>query len=531
MSYTISFADVTKPTFTIPVAGIDGPTFSQQHTDLTLYGQNRTEYGQGLDDNFVRLLENFSHPQISANTPNASVISHPIQGQLWFNESTLTLLVYNGATWVPLGGAITYGSVAPSSPLPGALWYNTTSNLLLVWNGSAFIATSNQYLLLNGSSPMTGALNAGGFKVTNAAVPTVATDVTTKGYTDSTYLSVSGGTVTGNLTIGGGANLILSTNSRIAFPYGYYYQINNGGTQEQRAVLSSSNNTYALKIGYESTLGTSGSFIATTTITAGGSLTTSSILASSIAVQSGGTLSAGGNIVSNVANPTAGTNALNLQTGDARYLLLTGGTMTGNLNLGAHTITNVSSLAATSISASSATIPTISTTSLTVGGVAVLNGGAQSGGALNMLNNRINNVANPVVGQDAVNLQHLNSALPVLFYKQAVFASTIWAGGPQTINFVNFHSMGPTASVTATATHSGGNLNQYTITVSGLSATDFSQIEFQMNHCGTGNPTDSISPMPNGYTMSYSGTTLTITAGGFSLFTDYAYFSIRVTNF
>lgn len=40
-------------------------------------------------------------------------------------------------------------------------------------------------MLLDGTQSMTAALNAGGFKVTNGATPTVNTDLATKAYVDS----------------------------------------------------------------------------------------------------------------------------------------------------------------------------------------------------------------------------------------------------------------------------------------------------------------------------------------------------------
>jgi len=50
-------------------------------TSLTFVGQNFSGYGEPIEQNFVRLLENFSGPQSPVN---------PIQGQVWFDNTTST---------------------------------------------------------------------------------------------------------------------------------------------------------------------------------------------------------------------------------------------------------------------------------------------------------------------------------------------------------------------------------------------------------------------------------------------------------
>ena len=47
-------------------------------TDLALIGKNVTGYGEYLNENFVKLLENFA----STSEPN-----NPITGQIWFDVS------------------------------------------------------------------------------------------------------------------------------------------------------------------------------------------------------------------------------------------------------------------------------------------------------------------------------------------------------------------------------------------------------------------------------------------------------------
>lgn len=137
-TYTIAFSDPTKATFTIQQGVIDGPGQVQQTTDLSLPGFAALGYGQSVDDNFIHLLENFAHAGATANTPNPGVITHPTQGQLWFNSANSTLFVYNGTQWNLLNSAY----AAPTTPLaphnPGDLWYNTATLALMIWNGTSY---------------------------------------------------------------------------------------------------------------------------------------------------------------------------------------------------------------------------------------------------------------------------------------------------------------------------------------------------------------------------------------------------------
>lgn len=78
MSYTIVRTDGTVLT-TIP-DGIVNTT----STSLSLPGRNYPGYGQVMDTNFVRALENFADTTVPAN---------PIRGQLFYNTSTETLYI------------------------------------------------------------------------------------------------------------------------------------------------------------------------------------------------------------------------------------------------------------------------------------------------------------------------------------------------------------------------------------------------------------------------------------------------------
>ncbi len=65
---------------------IDGTI--DQTTDLTLIGKNVSGYGEYINENFLKLLENFA----STTEP-----SNKITGQLWFDTSVNKLKVYDGS--------------------------------------------------------------------------------------------------------------------------------------------------------------------------------------------------------------------------------------------------------------------------------------------------------------------------------------------------------------------------------------------------------------------------------------------------
>jgi hypothetical protein len=136
-------------------------------SSMTLVGKNWAGYGQFLDDNFIRLLEN------GANTTAPGA---PLTGQLWFNKTSGTMQVYNGTGFKTLGGA-TSSSSAPSNNVQGDLWYDTVNQQLNVWTGAAWIVVGPAY------TPGTG--------TTGAIVATIVDNTATSHFVIELYANNS----------------------------------------------------------------------------------------------------------------------------------------------------------------------------------------------------------------------------------------------------------------------------------------------------------------------------------------------------
>lgn len=102
---------------------------------LTLVGRGSPNWGQGLQQNLLFMLEHFASPTAPA-APNTT-------GQLWYNTTTQLLSVYDasmintsGGPWIPAGGGAIAQSTAPANKQIGDLWFNTTDGVLSVWDGA-----------------------------------------------------------------------------------------------------------------------------------------------------------------------------------------------------------------------------------------------------------------------------------------------------------------------------------------------------------------------------------------------------------
>lgn len=100
-------------------------------TDLVFLGRNYAGYGEIQNENFLKLLENFS---------NFSAPSKPIQGQLWYNNVDKKLNIYD-TEWKTLSNL----EVSSTNPVgvknftDGDLWFDSAEKQLYVFSNSEFL--------------------------------------------------------------------------------------------------------------------------------------------------------------------------------------------------------------------------------------------------------------------------------------------------------------------------------------------------------------------------------------------------------
>jgi hypothetical protein len=106
-------------------------------TSLTFVGRNYSGYGQPVEENFVKLLENF------ANTTSPS---KPIQGQLWFNSSPTVRrlqLCFDGINFKDISN-VPYSDTPPTTPTTGDLWWDSFNQQIKVYDAVTDTWTATQ---------------------------------------------------------------------------------------------------------------------------------------------------------------------------------------------------------------------------------------------------------------------------------------------------------------------------------------------------------------------------------------------------
>ena len=122
MSYIINKTDGTK-LITLKDGTIDVVT-----TDLSLFGKGYAGFGERLNENFVKLLENFA---------NTTAPSKKMKGQIWFDTISNQLKVWNGSAFKPVGSS-TVSIARPTNVNAGDMWYDSGNNQLYVYSGSVW---------------------------------------------------------------------------------------------------------------------------------------------------------------------------------------------------------------------------------------------------------------------------------------------------------------------------------------------------------------------------------------------------------
>jgi len=147
MAYTINKTDGTV------VATITDGTVDNT-TTLQLFGKSFSGFGEGLNENLVKLLENAA----STAAPTA-----PLKGELWFDTTTNQIKVYDGTSFKPTGGAKASGS-KPTGPSVGDLWLDSTNDQVFVYTGDSRSHQVNDEWELLGPS-FTAGQTQSGFKI------------------------------------------------------------------------------------------------------------------------------------------------------------------------------------------------------------------------------------------------------------------------------------------------------------------------------------------------------------------------------
>ena len=153
------------------IATVADGQIDQFSTDLTLIGKNYSGFGEALNENFIKLLENF-----------ASTVEpiHPIRGQLWFDLSEFKLKVYSGLEFVPVSSA-TISNTQPTTLGIGDLWYNNVDEQLYFYDGDKPVLLGPAYSVNQGTS---------GLKVSSVLDTLNQTRVITELYNNGTLIGI-----------------------------------------------------------------------------------------------------------------------------------------------------------------------------------------------------------------------------------------------------------------------------------------------------------------------------------------------------
>jgi hypothetical protein len=106
-------------------------------TGLTFVGRNYSGYGQPVEENFVKLLENFA---------NTTAPAKPVQGQLWFNNapnSRRLLVSYDGKSFRDVSN-VPYSTSAPKNATTGDLWWDSLNSQIKVYDSVTDTWTASQ---------------------------------------------------------------------------------------------------------------------------------------------------------------------------------------------------------------------------------------------------------------------------------------------------------------------------------------------------------------------------------------------------
>jgi len=224
-----SLEDKALKSFIIGPGELNGPGGQAKSSELRLYGLGSLKWGEGVNQNLLRLLENNACPAKEPGDYN------PASDLFDYNPLTMPILPKDERD-LGVGNGIT-------APIVGQSWFNTDVELRYTFTGAKWKTIVND----DGSLTLSGLLDMGGFQIINVkdainpteamnqqtsdaryvnitgdvmdnsvnitfsaggevlGLPTIpsATAATSKEYVDATFVDIAGDTMTGSLTISG----------------------------------------------------------------------------------------------------------------------------------------------------------------------------------------------------------------------------------------------------------------------------------------------------------------------------------------
>jgi hypothetical protein len=298
-------------------------------TDLVLVGKNYAGYGEFLNENYVKLLENFA---------NTSAPSKPLAGQMWWDTTNSLLKVYTGSAFKTVSSS-TSSATQPSSGVTGDLWWDTTNGQLKVYDGSSWVTIGPAFTSGTGTS---GAIvevvtdNAAADHVTiKLYVSNTIVGMVSKDTEFTPQASISGFTTVKpglqiSSTVSGAKLQGTSTDSDALGGVAAANYLRSNASDSTSGVLSVLNDTgMAVGVGSDLTIGINGSSNPVfTNINTNGSIV--------MAPNGTGTLDISSKKISSLADPTAAQDGatkayVDAQVSGAGALATTGGTMSGDI--------------------------------------------------------------------------------------------------------------------------------------------------------------------------------------------------------
>ena len=103
-------------------------------TDITLVGKNYRGFGEFINENFIKVVENFAGTATPGN---------PLTGQLWYDKGEARLKLYDGTTFRTAGGPIV--SNTRPNMVAGDIWIDNENNKMYFFDGTDLVLVGPDY--------------------------------------------------------------------------------------------------------------------------------------------------------------------------------------------------------------------------------------------------------------------------------------------------------------------------------------------------------------------------------------------------